>query len=183
MEEIIVKTGDQTICETGMGVPDPASLRLPDERRERVIRLVAANALDWPTLVRAKGAAGVGVGATGQAASRDGAIRLARAAALHAAAQHLLGLRLDPDTAVKDLVRRDDKFKTRWVALLQGARAVERPGPKEAAGDIEAAVEIDAGPVLNAAINCLREAPAGTPETAPASRPGPGTARALEPGM
>ena len=145
LEELSIKSQDQIIKETGMGIP-PASM-LKDVQMASL--QAAMNMPDWVgKKIRAVGNAAIEQGSEKSAAqAKLMAFRGAELDARRKLAEELDGLMITSNTSVRDFVAQNDQIDTSMLTFQQGAHVVENSQKVMEDGTVEATVEIELRPL------------------------------------
>jgi hypothetical protein len=159
LEEVILKSKDTVIRETGMSVARPDLLK---DSAAPGDKLIAENHKgvpmpDWVgETLRAVGRAAV----DSDRPPEQGKLMALRGAELDARrklAEQINGLRITSKTTVKDFVVKSDEIKTLMLAFQQGASVVEGSQKVLEDGTAEAAVEIELRPLWNMILRCEKK--------------------------
>jgi hypothetical protein len=156
LEELIVKTRDEVLEETGMGVPPQRYMRDVDAVTVQVAE-TAMNAPGWVNdTLRATG---FGVIEQDRPAGQAKlmAYRAAELDARRKLAEQIEGLMITSETSVRDFVTENDQIETSMLTFQQGAHVVEGSQRVLEDGTAEVTVEIELRPLWNMVLYYQRE--------------------------
>jgi len=147
LEELTVRSEDQIIKETGMGIPPERYLKdVPPEAQ--LAMAVAQKAPDWMSqTIKAVGNAAVDRENKNEAQAKLMAYRGAELDARRKLAEQINGLMITSSTSVRDFVAQDDEIRTSMLAFQQGAQVIESSKKVTPDGVAEVTVEIELRPL------------------------------------
>jgi len=150
LEELIVRSADKIITETGMGVPPEKYLKATATVEVRQTVALGAATPPWATQT---------VSAVGEGAMEETDPNIARAKlmAFRAAeldgrrklAERINGLRITSNTSVADFVTQNDEIRTSVLTFQQGVRVVDSSRKIMPDKTAQVTVEIDLKPLWN----------------------------------
>ena len=157
LEELIVKTKDRILKETGMGVPPDKYLRGVD-KKVMAVMAVAARAPGWVSgSLREVGSGAVDVAGRTKAQAKLMALRAAELDARRKLAERIQGLAITARTTVRDFVAERDVIRTSMLAFQQGAFVVDGSQKIQEDGTAQVTVELELRPLWNVIIHYQRK--------------------------
>ncbi len=157
LEEVILKTRDKVIRETGMGIP-PAKYMKGVTVAEQVVAAAVLNGPGWMSRkLRATGNAAVDTENDNVAQAKLMAYRAAELDARRKLAEQLAGLMITSNTSVRDFVAENDEIETSMLTFQQGARELMDKRKVFEDGSVETVVEIDLKPLWDVIIYWQRK--------------------------
>jgi hypothetical protein len=147
IDNVIIRSEEITITETGMGVPRPEHCREVPDAGVAFLGL-ASNAPPWASTTFSM----VGYGVLdpdndNEAQARLMAFRAAELDARRKLAEEILGLVIVSETTVQDFVAERDDIRTGVAGLQQGVHVVEGSEQLAPDGTAEVTVEMDLSPL------------------------------------
>jgi hypothetical protein len=161
LEELIVKSKDKIIKETGMGVPPEKYLKGVTVVEKAILNTVRGGKVPpWVTQkLKAVGNAAIDPDNPNEAQARLMANRAAELDARRKLAEDIDGLLITSSTSVRDFVAQNDDIQTSMLTYQQSARVVEGSQKRLPDGTVQVTVEIDLKPLWDVIIYWRRKLP------------------------
>ena len=157
LEELVVKSEEKIIRETGMGVPPDRYMRNATAEM-RQTAAVARNTPAWITRsLRAIGDAALDAEAANKAQAKLMAYRAAELDARRRLAEQINGLEITSATSVRDFVGERDEIVTAMLTFQQGARVLSESRKVLDDGSAQITVVIELKPLWNIIIHYQRK--------------------------
>ncbi len=156
LEELIVKTKEDLIKETGMGIPPEKYLK-GVEGGALTVLAVAQQAPPWMNQkLRATGNAAIDTENANAAQAKLMAFRGAELDARRKLAEQINGLMITSNTSVNDFVTQNDEIRTAMLAFQQGAQVIDSSKKMLEDGTVQIDVEIELRPLWNMVMHYTR---------------------------